>query len=223
MITKIFISVLSITSLIGGILFSAAGRLDWMAAWTFIALYGIGLLCIMLWGTAQAPDLMRERSRMSKNVKPWDKAINLLYALTLVATLVVAGLDAGRFGWSQIPQILQGFGGVGCVFAGYVIWLTMKENAFLSRWARIQADRGQNVVSSGPYRILRHPMYAAILLFVLCMTFLLGSWWAFIPAGIVMALFILRTLLEDQMLHEELSGYREYARSVRYRLFPGVW
>jgi protein-S-isoprenylcysteine O-methyltransferase Ste14 len=177
----------------------------------------------MAWGMAKAPGLLQERSQMAANVKTWDKYVNLFYTLSLMALLVVAGLDAGRYGWSQVPGWVQWLGAAGMFASGWVIWRAMVENAFLARWARIQSDRGQRVISSGPYRVVRHPMYAAIILLVISMSLQLGSWWALVPAGLVTLIYLLRTRLEDQMLQTELDGYREYAARVRYRLFPGVW
>jgi protein-S-isoprenylcysteine O-methyltransferase Ste14 len=99
----------------------------------------------------------------------------------------------------------------------------MAENAYASRWVRIQKDRGQRVVTSGPYRYIRHPMYAAIILLVSCIAIELGSWWALIPSALIGMLFMIRMALEDRMLQEELIGYKDYARKVRYRLLPGLW
>jgi len=99
----------------------------------------------------------------------------------------------------------------------------MRTNQYLSRFARIQNDRGQQVVTNGPYRYVRHPMYASIIPFVLCVALILGSWWALVPGAIIAILFVIRTSLEDRMLQKELRGYEEYTQRVRYRLLPGVW
>lgn len=222
MLARMLIAVSLLLGLFGGILFLAAGRLDWVEAWIVIGLYASFLLCSMIWGAIYAPDLMRERSRIPRNVKAWDQALNGLYLLTLAVLLLVAGLDA-RYSWSKIPDTLQGLGILGTIGSSYVIWLTMRENVYLSRWARIQSDRGQKVVSSGPYRYVRHPMYASIIFLILSMTLVLGSWWAFVPMGLVLCLYIIRTRLEDRMLYEELEGYVEYAQKVHYRLVPGIW
>jgi protein-S-isoprenylcysteine O-methyltransferase Ste14 len=215
--------ILMIIVVFGGILFLAAGRINWLAAWILIITYFGYLLFVMIWGLANAPELLGERGRVADNVKSWDKTINLFYAILMVALLVVAGLDGGRWGWSQMAVGVQVAGFLGLILSGGIIWWTMAENAYLSRWARIQADRGQVVVTSGPYRYIRHPMYAAILLLVTCMALGLGSWWALIPAGMICGLFALRTVLEDRMLRQELPGYKEYCQRVRYRLLPGIW
>ncbi|HLF73124.1 MAG TPA: isoprenylcysteine carboxylmethyltransferase family protein [Anaerolineales bacterium] len=215
-------SIVLIVGVLGGLLFTSAGRLDWPAAWVLISLYTIFLLFVMSWGYLRAPELMQERGRVASNVKSWDKLINALYLLALILLFIVAGLDE-RYDWSQFPAGLQWLGGLGFSAAGYVIWRTMAENAYLSRWARIQDDRGQTVISSGPYRIVRHPMYAAIITLVICMTLELGSFRALVPAAFAAVIYVIRTRLEDRMLHEELAGYREYASKVRYRLAPGIW
>lgn len=216
-------SILLTIGMLAGLLFLAAGRIDWPAAWLLITLYALYLLAFGIWGIRKAPELLQERSRVSANVKTWDKWINIIYTLLLVSLFVIAGFDVMRYQWSSMSPVLQILGTAGLSFAGGVIWWTIVENAYASRWARIQADRGQVVISSGPYRYIRHPMYAAIILLMPCVSLELGSWWGLVPAGLIAALFIIRTLFEDRMLQDELPGYGEYANRVRYRLLPGVW
>jgi len=205
------------------LLFGAAGRLDWLAAWVLSLAYLAFLLIAIVWATRNAPDLLEERGRMAANVKTWDKVVGAIYTVLLLALLVTAGLDAGRFRWSAMPMVVQALGAIGLAPAGAVIMWSMTSNAFLSRWARIQDDRGHVVVEGGPYRFVRHPMYAGIMLLMICVSLGLGSWYALIPAGLVSALYIIRTALEDRMLRDELPGYREYASRVRYRLVPRLW
>ncbi len=215
-------SLLLLLLIMDGLLFGAAGRLDWTGAWLLTGLYGLLLVFLVVWSSLKAPGLMEERSRMAKNVKSWDKVLTSVYTVFLVALLVVAGLDA-RFHWSTMPLVLQALGILLLLFSGWVLWRIMSVNYYLSRYARIQDDRGQQVVSEGPYRFVRHPMYATLTPFFLGMVLVLGAWWALLPAGLIFILYIFRTALEDRMLQEELPGYREYARKVRYRLFPGIW
>jgi protein-S-isoprenylcysteine O-methyltransferase Ste14 len=215
--------ILLLIVVIACILFPAAGRIDWPAAWLLIILYLVYLLGVMIWGFKNAPDLLQERGRIASNVKTWDKLINAVYAIFLVILLIVAALDAVRFGWSKMALGFQAAGIAGLVASGWFIWRVIAENAYASRWARIQADRGQVVVTSGPYRFVRHPMYAAIILLVASLALALGSWWGLVPGGAIAVLFFIRTGMEDRMLQEELPGYREYARRVRFRLFPGIW
>ncbi len=220
---KRLIQVLALVVLVDGILFLLAGRWDWSGAWILTFLY-LALLVVMVgWAMRNAPELLEERTRMASNVKSWDKVLLTLYTIALVGLLVVAALDAGRFRWSEMPTAIQLLGVIGIIPCGiWLLWVT-RTNAYLSRYARIQDDRGQQVVTTGPYRYVRHPMYASIIPFILCIALILGSWWALVPGAIIAVLFVIRTALEDRMLQNELPGYQEYAQRVRYRLLPGVW
>jgi len=205
------------------LLFVPAGRLDWPTAWVLSLLYGVFLLAYAVWGTLKAPDLLKERSQVAENVKVWDKVIMAIYTVLLLATLVLAGLDAGRVRWSQMSVAWQVLGLAGMVLSAGLIFWTILSNAYLGRMVRIQEDRGHQVVTGGPYRYVRHPMYVGIILLFPCMTLFLGSWWALVPVCLIAMLMVIRTALEDRTLQAELPGYAEYSRRVRYRLLPGVW
>ena len=212
-----------ILTIMGLLLFGSAGTLAWPAAWILILAYGLFLLGFLIWGITSNQDLLQERSRVAENVKVWDKWINGLYALLLVAVLVVSGLDARRYQWTTVPVIVQILAGIFIVLSAWLILRTIVENAYLSRWARIQDDRGHQVVSTGPYAVVRHPMYIGILVLMVSMPLQLGSLWGVVPGGLIGVLFVLRTTLEDRMLMDELEGYRDYASKVRYRLIPRIW
>jgi len=220
---KRLLSILLLILIMDAFLFGAAGRLDWFGAWLLTGLYLAFLIVVVVWTSLKAPGLMEERSHRAANVKSWDKVITNIYTVLLLALLVTAGLDAGRFRWSNMPVALQILGVLLLAFTGFVIGRVMMVNYYLSRYARIQEDRGQQVVTQGPYRYVRHPMYAVLPLFMAGMALVLGSCWALVPAGLIGVLYIIRTALEDRMLQEELPGYREYAQKVCYRLFPGIW
>jgi protein-S-isoprenylcysteine O-methyltransferase Ste14 len=205
------------------LLFIPAGRLDWPAAWSLSLLYAIFLLAYAVWGTLKAPDLLKERSRVAENVKVWDKVIMAVYTVLLLATIVLAGLDVGRFRWSQMAVAWQVLGLAGLLLAAGIIFWAIVTNAYLGRMVRIQEDRGHEVITGGPYRYVRHPMYVGIIVLFPCMALFLGSWWALTSASLIAMLMVVRTALEDRTLHAELPGYAEYAQRVRYRLFPGVW
>ena len=153
------------------LLFIPAGRLDWPAAWLLSLLYGVFLLVYAVWGTLKAPDLLKERSQVADNVKIWDKVIMAVYTVLLLATLVLTGLDVGRFQWSHTPVAVQMLGLMGMVLAGGLVFWTILTNAYLGRMVRIQQDRGHQVVTGGPYRYVRHPMYVGIILLFPCMAF----------------------------------------------------
>ena len=215
--------ILLVVIVMDALLFGAAGRLDWFGAWLLTGLYLAFLVVVAVWATLKAPGLLEERSRRAANVKSWDKIIINIYTVLLLTLLVVAGLDAGRFRWSNMPVALQVLGVLLLALTGIVILWVTRVNYYLSRYARIQDDRGQQVVTEGPYRYVRHPMYAMLPLFMAGMALVLGSWWALVPGGLIGVLYIIRTALEDRMLQEELPGYGEYAQKVRYRLIPGIW
>jgi protein-S-isoprenylcysteine O-methyltransferase Ste14 len=202
-------------------LFGGAGRLDWPAAWFLLLTHIITQLVSL---KVLDPELLAERSKFQRGTKRWDIPIVLLAAgATPVASWVVAGLDF-RYGWSPAFQpwvyLLAGF----ALIQGWllVLW-AMKSNRFFSATVRIQHERKHQVIAGGPYRYIRHPGYAGIIVFQIATPFLLGSLWALIPSGLSVVLFMLRTALEDKTLRDELSGYAEYAATVRRRLIPGVW
>lgn len=207
----------------GGILFVSAGRLDWWDAWAFLIVYFVIALVTALWMLRTNPELVRERDRPGRNAKSWD---NLLVGLNLLLTLAlfaVIGLDAGRQAPSEVPPGVRAVGLLGFVPAfGLPLWAS-KVNAYLSSRVRIQADRGHAVVAAGPYRYIRHPMYLGMICYDVSLPLLLGSWWGLAVTVAMAVVVIVRAALEDRTLQRELPGYGEYARQVRYRLFPGVW
>lgn len=206
----------------GALLFGLAGRLDWWEAWAFIALYLAGILTNGLWSMRHNPEMLNERGRIGKNAKGWDKVIGLIYMVLLVGLYASAGLDA-RYGWSAVPLWVKIVGGVVFALSLVITFWVMTANTFLSTFVRIQEERGHSTVTGGPYRFVRHPMYAGILMMSLGMPLLLGSWWALVPGLLNIGLFFIRTTLEDKTLQAELPGYVEYTRQVHYRLIPGVW
>jgi len=204
-------------------LFIPAGRLDWWAGWSFLIAFFSSTIILTLWMRRRDPALMEERSRTAENVKSWDKAIMGVYTVLLFGMLVIAGLDAGRFGLSDMPTALIILGWLGLLAAFGLVWWVMASNPFLSRMVRIQDERGHVVVTTGPYNYVRHPMYVGTITAMICIPLVLGSYWALIPAVLIDILFVVRTAMEDRTLMEELPGYREYAARVRYRLLPGIW
>jgi protein-S-isoprenylcysteine O-methyltransferase Ste14 len=215
---QIFVSIV----VMGVVLFLSAGRLNWPAAWIFLGSYALVILTLGVWVMRKHPDVVNERGKL-QNMKSWDKKLMTIYTVMLFVVFAVAGLDAGRFGWSVMPIAVQVAGYIALLFAMAVTYWAMAVNPFLSTIVRIQDDRGQYAVTSGPYRYVRHPMYAMILLMYPGIALLLGSWWALIPAAVIAIVFVIRTALEDQTLQAELPGYAEYAQRTRYRLVPGVW
>jgi len=149
--------------------------------------------------------------------------VMILYTLTMFVLCIVAGLDAVRFGWTTMHVSVQVVGVVGLLLSMAVTYWAMLSNPFLSTAVRIQEERGHQVVSTGPYRWVRHPMYVGVILLWPSTALILGSWWAVIPGLIISMIIVVRTALEDRMLQAELPGYADYAKRVRQRLIPGVW
>lgn len=208
---------------IGWTLFGLAGRVDWPAAWGFLSMLGVYLLLGGFWFFLRDPDLLEERMTAAPNVPRWDRLVVRSYWLLLAALFVTAALDAGRFRWSEMPAAMQWLGGAALVASFAGIWWCTSANHFLSSHARLQIDRGQRVVQHGPYRFVRHPMYASLIVLTVGVALLLGSWLAVLPGGLIGVLLAIRTSLEDRMLSSELDGYREYANQVPERLIPGLW
>jgi len=169
------------------ILFVPAGRLDWWAGWALLIGFILAVGLLVLWARQNDPALMAERqdSAKAENVKGWDQVIMRIYSVVLLIMLVLASFDAGRMGWSQVPLVVRLIGWLGLVLAFVLVWRVMVENTFLSERVRIQEERGHQVVSTGPYRIIRHPMYAGIILAMFSLPLALGSWWALIPAALI--------------------------------------
>lgn len=207
------------------LIFVPAGTIKWPEAWIFLLFYFIWMIAMIVWMKKNDPELLKERmtARKKKDVKRWDKIFMLSYSLMILVLFVLIGFDAVRFRWSQVPLAIKVIGFLGFIPAlSLVIW-TMKENTYLSEMVRIQEERGHKVCTTGPYQYVRHPMYVGVIIFLFCLPLALGSYYSLIPAFVTVILFLFRTGLEDKTLHNELPGYKEYAKTVRYRLIPGVW
>jgi protein-S-isoprenylcysteine O-methyltransferase Ste14 len=196
----------------------------WWEAWVFAAVSILGFGASRRLAARRHPDLLAERAQFTRHddIKSWDKVLVRLVAFGGAAVPIVAGIDAiyGRpaFAWPLKSVALL------VLLAGYVLSsAALIENRFFSGVVRIQRDRGQCVVSSGPYRWIRHPGYAGAVLAYLAVPFLLDSWWACVPSLLLLVALVVRTRLEDSTLMDELPGYRVYAERVRCRLVPRVW
>jgi protein-S-isoprenylcysteine O-methyltransferase Ste14 len=204
-------------------LFIPAGRLDWWQGWAVVGIYAVWSAANALILIPRDPELLIERASRRKGAVTWDTMILSVIGLATLAKHIVAGLDM-RWEWTaQMPLALQ-ISALVIAALGYALgtW-AMASNPFFSLVGRIQEDRGHAVATSGPYRVVRHPAYVGTAVFELATPILLGSLWALIPGGLIALLTIIRTALEDKMLHQGLSGYEEYASEVHYRLLPGIW
>ena len=210
------------TPIYAAVLFVPAGDWRWTSGWLFLALL-MGYVGYQSYYTYKHdPGLAEERRRSTWPERGWDRAIISVLYPALIATIVVPCLDH-RFGWSDLPLWLQalGFGLIAASF--WAIFLVMRENSFLSASVRIQEERGHKVITTGPYALVRHPMYVASAGFCLGIPLALDSIYGLVPGLLSIAMLVLRTVIEDRTLHAELEGYPEYAAKTRYRLVPGLW
>jgi protein-S-isoprenylcysteine O-methyltransferase Ste14 len=204
------------------ILFLAAGTLDWAWAWIFLGICVASVAINSIFLLRTSVETIAERGRPGET-KAWDKVVGGLWSLFIFLLVpLVAGLDV-RLNWTRANAWWNVAGAV-TLAAGLGLggW-AMIANAFFSTAVRIQTERGHTVCRTGPYRFVRHPGYLGFMLQSLGTPILLASFWALIPGIVAAALMMVRAALEDQVLHKELDGYREYAAHVRYRLVPGVW
>ena len=222
---KALLEVFAEFAVFAALLFVCAGTLLWPAGWAFMALFFGFALAIVVWLARKEPELLAERmsSPMQRGQPLWDKVFVVAVMVLFVAWLILMPLDAVRFGWSDVPGWLQLLGALGVVVSLYIMFLTFRENAYLALVVKVQQERGQSVVSTGPYRYVRHPMYASTFLFFPGSALLLGSWWGLLLCVVLLGLLVWRIPLEERTLENGLDGYDEYARKVRYRLIPRVW
>jgi protein-S-isoprenylcysteine O-methyltransferase Ste14 len=196
-------------AILGAILFLSAGTLDWPEAWVLlIGSGGLGLVSALLM-VRHDPQLIRERMRgpIQSKQKPWDKALLAVVMLLCIAMFVVAGLDAVRYRTSHMPLWLEVLGAAGIALGIYIFHIVMRTNSYATAVVRIQDERGHKVISTGPYAIVRHPMYSGAVLYFLGIALLLGSWYAMAIAMVLIALFGLRAVWEEETLARELEGY----------------
>ena len=202
-----------------------AGNPLWVQAWAFLAIFATGSFAFGAWLVRRDPALLA--SRLGPLVQPgqpiWDKIFLLTFIGVWCAWLVLMALDAQRWHSSVVPVALNVLGGA-LVIAGFLATLLVfRENSFAAPVVRVQAERAQRVIDTGPYSVVRHPMYASAVLYLLGMPLLLGSWYGLLAAPLMVLALAPRAVFEERLLRQQLPGYAEYMERVRYRLVPGVW
>jgi protein-S-isoprenylcysteine O-methyltransferase Ste14 len=211
--------------LMGLILFVAAGHWQWLQAWAFLAIFAVGAIAFSAWLIRRDPGLLASRlgPLVQRGQPIWDRIFLLAFVAIWCGWLALMALDAQRWRTSGMPLWLNTVGGV-LVIAGFLATVrVLRENSFAAPVVRVQAERGQRVIDTGPYAIVRHPMYAAALLYLAGMPLLLGSWYGLAIVPLMIAGVAPRAVFEERLLERELPGYAEYKRRVRYRLIPRVW
>ena len=203
--------------------FASAGTLRWVRGWVYFIMYVFSTTIGVFYLSKYNTELLNERTKDRDNTEKWDKILLKLYiALAFFIIYVVAGMDI-RYRWSSISIIYMYPALVIIILSSCLMVWAMKENANFEATSRIQSDRIQNVCQFGPYSIIRHPGYLAIILWAVAIPFVFGSLYMMIPSFIISAIIVIRTYLEDRMLKERLSGYMEYSNRTKYRLIPYIW
>ena len=199
------------------LLFGSAGRLDLPFFWAVIGLMiAVGVIALFTMDRG----LLRERIKPAPGGK--DRHIRLMVMPFAMSHLVLAGLDA-RFGWSYVPAWVQSAGLIGMALSFSLSIWAIRVNRFFSPVVRIQSERGHHLVTGGPYAHIRHPGYCAGIQLMAFSGLALGSWWSLLPNVVNIAIMLRRLIIEDRFLHENLEGYPDYARRVRWRLAPKLW
>jgi len=208
------------------VLFLSAGRFDLPRAWIYLGAISIQTLASVMLVSRFNPTLLmgRAQSITKQDIKAWDKVLMpVVLVIQYVVLLAVIGLDVGRFQWSSLGIVYAIVGFILLVIGAVLgVWAAIS-NPYYEAVVRIQRDKDHKVVTTGPYRIVRHPGYVGAILVTVSTPLIIGSVFGLVAAGIVVILIFIRTALEDKTLHNELDGYSDYAHRVRYRLLPRVW
>lgn len=211
--------------LMGAIIFLAAGTTKYPGGWIYLgAMIAISTVC----GTRALgvdPGLLRERLRppVQRDQPLADRLLVVPFLILVFGAIGFMAADAARWRWSAMPPSVQGAGG-GLLLASFlfIAWV-LRTNSFAAPVVKIQRDRGQSVITTGPYAIVRHPMYLGALLYIAGTSFVLGSWWGLATIPLFALLLGIRIGIEERTLRAGLEGYEEYARRVRWRLIPLLW
>jgi len=205
------------------LLFLAAGKWGWLWGWVYMILLTLAMAAHIAVLVPNNPALLADRAGgiRQQGTKRWDVWLATIASLAGISIMIIAGLDE-RWGWTGAISFGWHIAGILLCVIWWIFFLwAMASNPFFSEGVRIQENH--QVAQRGPYRFVRHPGYLGNLIGCLGQPLLFGSWWAFIPSILTIIAFAIRTALEDKTLLEELDGYSDYAKQVRYRLMPGIW
>lgn len=203
-------------------LFLPAGTIFWLQGWIYLIVMITFSTSFITYLTKKDPELLKARAKI-KTTERWDKKLSIIGTPFFILLYIIPGFDAVRFKWSNLPFYISIIGYIGMIIAIIIFLLVSRENTYLSRVVEIQEERGHKVITTGPYRIIRHPMYFSVIILYISHCLALGSVFGLIPCGIIIIMIIFRTIREDKMLHEQLEGYKEYTQKTRYKLIPGIW
>ena len=225
-LSELVFSTLTTVVIFPAVILFASGSWLWIEGWLFSLWFDAMVLSSMIYLYLKDPALLAERSKMpgSDNQKNWDKYFLTASYIMAIVWFILMPLDAKRFGWSPpFPLWVKILGGIALLPSLYLIFRATVENTFLSTMVRVQTDRKQSVISTGVYGFVRHPLYLGCVLMVLGAPMLLGSMYG-LGIGVIAVISLMgRILGEEKMLANELEGYDDYKKNVKYRLIPYVW
>jgi protein-S-isoprenylcysteine O-methyltransferase Ste14 len=201
------------------IFFLPAGSVAYPEAWAYMATLFIPMFFVFIYLIKKEPELLARRMKMKEKEKEQKLIIKLSYIPFLIAFLL-PGFDE-RFGWSDVSLVVVIVADIFVLISYGIFFLVLKENPYASRIVEVESE--QRVVTSGPYAIVRHPMYSVVLLMYILSPLALGSYWAVIPMILIIPVIVARILNEEKVLKRELGGYEEYIQKTRFRLVPGIW
>lgn len=222
LVLKTVLSLVAVAVFMGLLLFLTAGTIHYPQAWIYLAVYFVASLLICIYLLKRDPELLKRRlsGGPTAEKRPAQKIIMIFASLGFISLLVIPGFDR-RFHWSDVNILVAAIGNCLVAFGLYLVFLVYRENTFGS--ATIEVAENHKVISTGPYAIVRHPMYAFSFVYLVGMPLALGSYWGLLSLGVMVPVLIWRLLDEEKFLAENLAGYRDYQKRVRYRLVPYVW
>jgi len=211
-------------ALMAALLFVPAGNWAWPQGWAFIGIFGLGSAGFIAWLLPRDPELLQSRMKVvQRGQGVWDRLFLFVFIAIWCGWLAFMALDAERWHWSQMPVKANVIGGV-LIVAGFLATMVVfKANSFAAPVVRIQDERHQRVIDSGPYAMVRHPMYAAAVLYLFGLPLLLGSKYGLLVPPVFIVGISIRAIFEERLLARELPGYADYMERVPYRLIPYVW
>ncbi len=212
-------------ALMGVLLFVPAGTLAWPQGWAFLVLFNGSGLIIGVWLAKADPGLLaaRMKSPLSRDQRRFDRVVMFAIMGVFYGWFIFMGIDARRMGWSHTPVWAQVLGAVLIIVTVIGSVGVLKANSFAAVTINVQSERGQTVATTGPYAVVRHPMYGYLLLMMLGTPLLLGSLWGLLGIVVMLPLLVARAAGEEAILRDGLPGYREYMEKVRHRFIPGLW
>ena len=204
-----------------------AGTFLWWEAWVLVVLWSLYGLVVISDLLHKDPALLAERLKLiplQKEQKGWDKALMLLFFIAGIGLYLLPGFDVMRYEWSEpLPLWSRVTAMLIHIPCFVLLWWIMRENTYLSQVVKVDKARGHKVITTGPYAVVRHPLYSVVIILLFAVPIALGSRFSLIVSLFLTLLLIVRTYFEDRTLHVELDGYREYAKRTTYRLIPGLW